>query len=90
MTDLVILWIIGIAGRCMRAFDIPVAPCIVALTLGPLAEQHFRRAMQISQGDPSVFFTHPLSATLLAIAAILLIAPVLMRLRKRTGNGVAS
>jgi putative tricarboxylic transport membrane protein len=79
VVDLVILWVIGIAGFGMRVFDIPVAPCIVALILGPMAEQHFRRALMIAQGDGSVFFTHPLSATLLAIAALLLLLPLALR-----------
>ena len=45
----------------MRRYDFPTAPVIIGMILGPLAEQEFRRAMTISQGDPSVFFTHPLS-----------------------------
>ncbi|WP_395540899.1 tripartite tricarboxylate transporter permease [Neotabrizicola sp. sgz301269] len=81
--DLVLLWVIGVIGCGMRFLDIPVAPCVVALILGPLAEQHFRRAMAISQGDPSVFFTHPLSLALLVIAALLLVMPLLLRARER-------
>ncbi len=61
VVDLVILWVIGVRGFAMRVLDVPVAPCVVGLILGPLAEQQFRRALSISQGDPSVFFTHPLS-----------------------------
>jgi putative tricarboxylic transport membrane protein len=81
VVDLVILWIIGIAGFGMRVYDIPVAPCIVALILGPMAEQHFRRALSIAQGDPLVFVSHPLSASLLAIAVLLLVVPMLLRRR---------
>ncbi|HSK40750.1 MAG TPA: tripartite tricarboxylate transporter permease, partial [Arenibaculum sp.] len=77
--DLVVLWIIGLVGFGMRVLDVPVAPCVVGLILGPMAEQQFRRALAISQGDASVFFTHPLSATLLAVAAFLVLAPVLLR-----------
>ena len=50
------------------------------MILGPLAEQEFRRAMGISQGDPSVFLTQPLSAILLALAALAVAAPYLYRL----------
>jgi putative tricarboxylic transport membrane protein len=60
---------------------VPVAPCIVGLILGPLAEQQFRRALTISQGDPSVFFTHPISLALLTIACLLVIAPIILRRR---------
>lgn len=83
IVDLVILWVIGILGFGMRVLDVPVAPCVVGLILGPLAEQQFRRALAISQGDASVFFTHPISLALLVIAALLVITPILMRRRQR-------
>jgi putative tricarboxylic transport membrane protein len=63
----------------MRRFDFPVAPAIIGLILGPLAEQQFRRALAISQGELSVFLTRPLSAALLAVAALVLVAPQLLR-----------
>jgi putative tricarboxylic transport membrane protein len=83
VVDLVILWIIGILGFGMRVLDVPVAPCVVGLILGPLAEQQFRRALSISQGDASVFFTHPISLLLLTVAVLLVIAPILLRRRQR-------
>src|SRR3546814_5164313 len=67
--DLIVLWVIGLIGYLMRRFDFPVAPCVIGLILGPLAEEQMRRALSISQGDVSVFFTHPLSATRPAHAA---------------------
>ena len=84
--DLVILWVIGLLGFGMRVLNVPVAPCVVGLILGPLAEQQFRRALAISQGDPSVFLTHPISAVLLIIAALLVIGPMVLRYRS---NGAA-
>jgi putative tricarboxylic transport membrane protein len=45
------------------------------MILGPLAETEFRRAMTISNGDWSIFLTHPLSAFLLALAALGLLGP---------------
>ena len=60
-----------------------MAPCVVGLILGPLAEQQFRRALSISQGDVSVFFTHPISLLLLCIAVLLVITPILLRRRQR-------
>jgi putative tricarboxylic transport membrane protein len=53
------------------------------MILGPLAEENFRRALSITQGDYSVFVTHPISAVLLAIALLIVVAPALMRLRQR-------
>jgi putative tricarboxylic transport membrane protein len=81
--DLVLLLIIGLIGYVMRVFEFPVAPVVVGLILGPLSEQQFRRALSISQGDLSVFVTHPISATLLGVAAVAVIAPPLWRLAQR-------
>ncbi|MDQ7262647.1 tripartite tricarboxylate transporter permease [Paracoccus sp. PS-1] len=83
ITDVVLLWIIGIIGFGMRCYDIPIAPCIVGLILGPLAEQQFRRALTISQGDATVFFTQPLSLSLLMIAAALVVLPMILRQRSK-------
>src|ERR687898_319395 len=83
VTDLVLLWILGLVGFGMRVLDVPVAPCIVGLILGPLAEQQFRRALSISQGEVTVFFTHPISLLLLTVAVLLVIAPILLRRRQR-------
>ncbi len=77
--DLVLLFIVGIIGFLMRRHEFPVAPCIIGLILGPLAEAQFRRALSISQGDPSVFVTHPLSAVLLALAAAVIVVPIALR-----------
>jgi putative tricarboxylic transport membrane protein len=77
--DLVLLFLLGLVGFVMRCTDIPVAPTIIGLILGPLAEQQLRRALAISQGDMTVFVTRPLSATLLAVALIVLLAPPLLR-----------
>jgi putative tricarboxylic transport membrane protein len=63
----------------MRRFDIPVAPAVVGVILGPIAEDHFRRALQIAQGNYATFVTRPISATILALAAVALIAPLTLR-----------
>jgi putative tricarboxylic transport membrane protein len=81
--DLGLLFVFGIVGYVMRRFDFPVAPAIIGMILGPLAEENFRRALSITQGDYSVFFTHPISATLLAIALLIIVAPYLLRLLQR-------
>jgi putative tricarboxylic transport membrane protein len=77
--DLALLMLVGMMGFFMRRHDFPVAPCIIGLILGPMAEAQFRRALSISQGDPSVFLTHPLSASILAVALAVVLVPVLMR-----------
>jgi putative tricarboxylic transport membrane protein len=77
--DLYLLLILGIIGYLMRNFAIPVAPCIIGLILGPLAEQQLRRALTISQGDFSVFLTHPISLAFLLVAVAIILLPLLMR-----------
>jgi len=81
--DLGLLLVFGIVGYVMRRFDFPVAPAIIGMILGPLAEENFRRALSITQGDYTVFVTHPISAVLLAIALLIVVAPALVRLRQR-------
>jgi putative tricarboxylic transport membrane protein len=83
LVDVWALWIIGLVGFGMRALDVPVAPAIVGLILGPLAEQQFRRALAISQGDISVFVTNPIALALFLIAVLIVALPPLLRWRAR-------
>jgi len=87
--DLVLLYLIGGLGFLMRRFDFPTAPVIIGMILGPFAETEFRRAMTISNGDWTVFYTHPLSATLLAIAVIGLVGPQIYTLLRRRQDQAA-
>jgi putative tricarboxylic transport membrane protein len=73
--DLLLLYLMGGMGFLMRRFDFPTAPVIIGMILGPLAEQEFRRAMTISQGDLMIFVEKPLSLTLLVIAVLALAGP---------------
>jgi len=81
--DVGLLYVIGAAGYGMRRASVPLAPAIIGLILGPMAEQQFRRALAIAQGSPMVFLTRPISATLLAVAFVLLAAPRVGRLLRR-------
>ena len=55
---------------------------MIGFVLGPMMEEHLRRAMLLSRGDPMVFVQRPISATMLAIGAIALGAMLLPNLRK--------
>jgi putative tricarboxylic transport membrane protein len=81
--ELVMLLIFGILGYLMRLFGYPIAPVVVGLILGPMAEQQLRRALAISQGDWTTLASTPLSATLLALAVLALVVPMLLRMRGR-------
>ncbi|NBS47766.1 MAG: tripartite tricarboxylate transporter permease [Betaproteobacteria bacterium] len=74
-----LLFAFGLLGYVMRRFGFPAAPLIVGLILAPMAEQSMRQALTISQGDWTTFVTRPLSASLLAIAVLLVVAPPLWR-----------
>ena len=75
------LILFGVMGYGMRLYGYPIAPVVVGLILGPMAEQQLRRALAISQGDWTTLVSTPLSAILLGIAALALVVPLLMRLR---------
>ncbi|MCK8781972.1 tripartite tricarboxylate transporter permease [Rhizobium sp. NTR19] len=83
--ELGMLLVFGLVAYVMRVFDYPIAPVIVGLILGPLAEQQLRRALSISQGDVTTLVQSPIAAVLLGLAAIALILPLVLRLRGR-GN----
>jgi putative tricarboxylic transport membrane protein len=79
IVELGMLLVFGLLGFGMRVFGFPIAPVVVGLILGPMAEQQLRRALAISQGDVSVLFTSPISAVLLALAALALVVPLVLR-----------
>jgi putative tricarboxylic transport membrane protein len=77
--------LIGLAGYAMRVYDFPIAPVLIGLILGPMAETQLRRALAISQGSPAVLVETPLSIALWVLAvAVLLLPAALRRLRGAT------
>jgi putative tricarboxylic transport membrane protein len=85
IVDLVILYLTGIIGCVMRIYGVPLVPAVLGLILGPLSEQHFRRAVAISEGDLTIFITRPLSACLLIAAIGVLAGPQLFRRTHKHG-----
>jgi putative tricarboxylic transport membrane protein len=81
--DLVLLYGIGIIAMFMRRFDFPVAPVVIGMILGPMAEQAMRQALTISQGDWTTFLTRPASAAILALALLALAGPRIWALRQQ-------
>jgi putative tricarboxylic transport membrane protein len=72
--DIVIMVVFGIIGYILRKNSYELAPFVLALVLGPLMETNFRNALKISDGSFMIFLTKPISATLLAIAVLLLLS----------------
>lgn len=71
----------GLLGLAMRSLDIPLAPLVLTLVLGPLMERSLRESLELSQGDASVFLTRPISAVLIVLAGLIVLSP-LLKIRK--------
>jgi len=81
--DIALTALCGLFGYVLHKLDCEPAPLILGFVLGPMMEENLRRGMLLSRGDPSIFFTRPLSLLFLALAAGLLIAMALPGIRKR-------
>jgi TctA family transporter len=81
--DLYSISVFGALGYVLIRLGCEPAPLLLGFVLGRMLEEHFRRAMIVSQGDASIFLTRPISATFLALAVVLLIAIVLPNVRRR-------
>jgi len=86
MHDVWLMIIFGIVGYLMRKLDYPLAPAVLAIVLGPLAEPALRQSLIISDGEFSIFFTRTYAGPIMIAALILLFLPLLkiiyVRLRK--------
>jgi putative tricarboxylic transport membrane protein len=80
--DLLLLYGIGLAGVLFRRFDIPTAPVVVGMILGPLAEAQLRNALSIGEGKWTVFLDRPGSLTLLVIITAILVLPRILKKRR--------
>jgi putative tricarboxylic transport membrane protein len=71
--DIYAIAVLGVLGYVLVKLDCEPAPLLLGFVLGPLLEEHLRRAMIISRGDPTTFLTRPISAGLLALAVTALV-----------------
>jgi putative tricarboxylic transport membrane protein len=76
MDDVYLMFLFSLLGYAMRKFDIPVAPCILALVLGDMAELSLRRALLLSGGSPLGLVSSPISIVLLAGALLSIVYPL--------------
>ena len=79
----------AILGYVFKKLECEPAPLLLGFVLGKLMEEYLRRAMTISRGDWSVFVTRPLSASLLAVAAIMLVIVFLPAIAKKREEAFA-
>jgi len=71
----------GLLGLALRHLDIPLAPMVLTLVLGPLMERSLRESLEISQGDFGIFLNRPISVVLIGIGVLIVLSP-LLKLRK--------
>ncbi len=81
--DVWLIMIFGVGAFVLRKLDYPLAPLVLALVLGPLLEKSFRQSVIASQGSLDIFFERPIAASLLALAAVLMLIPVIRLLKRR-------
>jgi TctA family transporter len=80
--DIYIMGLFGLLGYVFSKLGCEPAPMLLAFILGPLMEEYLRRAMLISRGNPWVFVQRPISATLLALSVLAMLAVLLPSLSK--------
>ncbi len=89
MHDVWLMLLFGVMGYLMRKLNYPVAPAVLAIVLGPLAERSLRQSLLSSQGDVLIFLERPISATCIFIALALMLYPIVANWRRRK-NRIAS
>jgi putative tricarboxylic transport membrane protein len=81
--DVYMMVVFGVAGYLFKKLAYPLAPLVLAIVLGDRAEDSFRQAMLVSQGDMSIFFANKLVGTLTGLALFLLFLPLVTWLIRR-------
>jgi TctA family transporter len=81
--ELYLTALFGIIGLVWAKLDMPPAPMLLGFVLGPLMEENLRRALLISRGDPTVFFTRPISLGFMIATALIVIIMVLPAVRAK-------
>jgi putative tricarboxylic transport membrane protein len=89
-TDIWYMLIFGIIGYVFKKLDYPIAPMVLALVLGDMAESALRQSLIMSQGSPAIFFASPISAVLVSASVLLFIWPLIATRRHRASQKPAS
>nr|MBX2868579.1 tripartite tricarboxylate transporter permease [Acidiferrobacterales bacterium] len=83
MHDVWLMLLFGVVGYLLRKLNYPVAPAVLAIVLGPLAERSLRQSLLSSQGDLAIFVTRPISAVCIIIALALVFYPIYAKIKKK-------
>jgi putative tricarboxylic transport membrane protein len=81
--NLLLLAGFGLLGYAMAKFGFPAAPLVLGFVLGDSMERAVRQSLTMSMGDPTILVERPISAVMLALAALILVSPALLKLRRR-------
>jgi putative tricarboxylic transport membrane protein len=81
--DIHLMALFGVLGYIFAKLDCEPAPMLLAMILGPMMEEHLRRAMLLSRGNPAIFLSRPISLGILLISIIALLAAVLPAIRAK-------
>jgi putative tricarboxylic transport membrane protein len=79
MDDVYLMFVFGLIGYFMRKYGFPIAPAVLGLVLGQLAELSLRRSLLLSLGDPLILVSRPLSAILLGGAIFSIVYPLIKK-----------
>jgi putative tricarboxylic transport membrane protein len=77
----------GLLGYVMNKLRYPIVPLVLALVLGRLSENSLRQSLMISGGDPSIFFTRPITLLFMSTAILSYLTPLFRWMMKRAGYG---
>jgi putative tricarboxylic transport membrane protein len=85
--------VFGVLGYLFKKLKYPLAPLVLALVLGDMAETAFRQSMLLSKGKMSIFWSNPLVGSIVTLALVLLVWPLISRLinaaRAKPGTAAA-
>jgi TctA family transporter len=80
--DVLIMVVFGLLGFLFVKLDCEPAPLLLGFVLGPMMEEHLRRSLLLSRGDPSIFLTRPISLVLLLITFAIMVNMLLTGYRR--------
>ncbi len=83
MHDVWLMLIFGVSGYLLRKLDYPMAPMVLAIVLGPLAESSLRQSLMISHGSIAVFFERPIAGVIMVLSIILFLLPIFKFFKNR-------
>ena len=83
MFDVWLMVFFGVGAFLLRILDYPLAPAVLAIVLGPIAEPKLRQSLLLSDGDFSIFFTRPIAGPITVIAILLILLPLFKLIRDR-------